>query len=206
MTGCLVKPLPTLQLLRYWSSHSRNRPTCSLALFKVGAPEQLGWAPRGSLQGCPLLSQFTDTLLQQPLFLSLPPIPTSSVWLPLKSTAPPRWPSAVPTHPSPLAAFGGWEGTPCSGSGEWGERSGWECLRGESGVKACLAASWPQDLFQGSICWGDLSFVGREGTQGSAHPGRGSGSLPGGQGAVSAGPHTTGPACVQACLGPGWRV
>ena len=61
VTGYLVKPLPTLQLLRCWNSHSRNRPTCSLALFKVGAPKLLGWAPRGSLQGGPPLSSLTPS-------------------------------------------------------------------------------------------------------------------------------------------------
>lgn len=40
------------------------------------------------------------------------------------------------------------------------------------------------------LCWRDLSFVGREGTQGSAHSGRGSRSLPGVQGVVSTGVNT----------------
>jgi len=130
VTGCLVKPLPTLQLLRCWSSHSRNRPTCSLALFKVGAPELLGWAPRGSLQGGPPLSQFTDTLPQQPLFL---PLPANTHLIHVAATQKHSGPQMgfCCAHPFPPAAFGGWEKTPCSGSGEWGERSGWECPQGE---------------------------------------------------------------------------
>lgn len=60
------------------------------------------------------------------------------------------------------------------------------------------------NLFQGSVCWDtSITHVG-QGLQGSAHPARGAGSLPGDgerfQPVGTGSQQTTGPACAEAWL------